>query len=153
LNNIIIELMLKAERQYCKTKEIALWSPTLYQSNLLVQYYNILDKQNKQKEQKIHLQHRLDYIKNIVTPTTIQEMKENEKNKLEQAQKKHKERVQEYATLQEAYLEQLMWDINKRDPRTKQTIKSLLYREQSKLNHAIVRKLHKGPRGKGINYI
>jgi hypothetical protein len=57
LDKIITDLMLMTDRRCCKPKEISLWTPELYQSNLLIQYFNISSKSEKQQ---INLKHRLE---------------------------------------------------------------------------------------------
>jgi hypothetical protein len=48
LDTIITESMLLAEKRNCKRKQRALFSPELKQSNLLIQYWNILCKAERQ---------------------------------------------------------------------------------------------------------
>jgi hypothetical protein len=56
LDDIITESMLLAERRCCRKKYISLWSPKVYQASLIIQYFNLLSKNQKQKS---ITQHRL----------------------------------------------------------------------------------------------
>jgi hypothetical protein len=47
LDNMITEFMLLAKRNCCKRKDVALWTPELHLSNLVIQYKNLQIKSTK----------------------------------------------------------------------------------------------------------
>jgi ribonuclease HI len=153
LDKLITEFMLLAEKRCCKRKDVALWTPELHQSNLVIQYINL---QMKSSKHNINIDHRLQYVKHLMTQTTINRMenlKGTNDKKLQQAIKHHKELTKSNAELREKYLQQLIEDLSERDPRAKQSIKNILYREQDKQDFNAIRKLYKGSHSRGIKHI
>jgi hypothetical protein len=150
IDTIITESMLLSEKQNCKLKSTALWTPELYQCNLLIQYVNLL---HKSKKQKINISHRLDYLYGKMTEQTkhqLETFKENTENMRQQAIRQYNKIVNDTSILREKYLQSLIDDLNDRDPRGKQTLRGILHREQTKSDFKIIRKLYKGNRGNGI---
>jgi hypothetical protein len=64
----------------------------------------------------------------------------------------HKNFIRQNATLREQYLQPLIEDLNDRDPRERQTVKTILHTEQTKRDFNI-RIVFKGNNGKGITHI
>jgi hypothetical protein len=57
LDDLITVAMLSAEKRTCAKKDVALWLPTLEQSNLAIQYWNIVLKSTQQQvDASTHLQ-------------------------------------------------------------------------------------------------
>jgi hypothetical protein len=153
LDQVITKAMLQAEKECCNPKETALWTPELYQSNLTIQYFNIL---NKSSNKHININHRLLYIKSRMSDSTKNSLTSytgTRKHNLKEAIKKHKAVVRDSYVLREAYLKHLIEDLNERDTRTKTTIKNIMHREKTKRDFGIIRNLYKGSRGQGLNYI
>jgi hypothetical protein len=104
LDNLITRLMLYSEKKCCKKKERALWSPTLQQSNLTIQYWNVL---TKCRRQGIRADHRINHIKgrmlqsirDIIDSTNLLP-----KQALKAAIKHHKEILKNSHKLREEYL-------------------------------------------------
>jgi hypothetical protein len=80
-----------------KKKEVVLWSLALYQSNLLVQFYNL---KNKTTKPKINTNHCLNHRKSLMSADTIQKMESftgADKEKLKQAHNNHRQHTKEHA--------------------------------------------------------
>jgi hypothetical protein len=101
LDKIFTQSVLVAERQCCKKKEVALWSPTLHQSTLIVQYHNLKMKVQKHK---INMNHQLIHIRRLLSSSTIEQMVSfngTDKEKLKQAYNNHENKAKKHAKLGE----------------------------------------------------
>ena len=153
LDKLITQLMLFAERKCCKKKERALWSPTLQQSNLIIQYWNIM---TKSKRQGIRVDHRLNHIKgrmNQASRENINNTTTTAKVALKEAIAKHKELLKNSQELRREYLQSIIDDLTERDEKTKTTLKSLMYREESNYDFRLIRSVYKGQQSKGVTHI
>jgi hypothetical protein len=153
LDKLITELMLYAERKCCKRKERALWSPALQQSNLRIQYWNVV---TKSKRQGIRSDHRLNHIKGRMTTEIRQEINSTNispKAALKQAILKHKELLKDSQKLRREYLQSIIDDLPESENKNKTTLKSLMYREESNYDFRIIRSVYKGQKSNGVTHL
>jgi hypothetical protein len=153
LDTIITESMLLAEKKNCKKKQKALWSPELQQSNLTIQYWNILCKAEKQL---INVTDRLSKILSKMSSSTAELISNNQlshQSALKNALKQHNVLLENYKNIRKNYLERLLKDINEREDTNKTTLKSLITRELSRTDFSFIRIRLKDINGKGITYI
>jgi hypothetical protein len=145
--------MLAAEKRCCKSKDITMWTPEMYQSMLVMHYFNLLKK--KPQYQRF-LNHCLSCITSRMTITTKSRMDSytgSVREKLNLANSHHSKLVMENYKSREAYLNQLIEDLEERDPRAKQSIKNILHRERVKNDFRVICKVLKGNKGAGIKHI
>jgi Reverse transcriptase (RNA-dependent DNA polymerase) len=151
IDKIITEAMLCAEKRNCKKKLHALWSPKLYQSQLLVQFWNIKKKSSRQQ---IDSTTRLEQIQRNMKEETIISIKENTKSiskAFDAALKHHIELLRDHYNIRQEHLEDMVEDYNSRgDPSQATTIKELKHRERNRNDHKVIKRVFKEGNGKGI---
>jgi hypothetical protein len=153
LDELITTIMLTSERKCCKRKENKLWTPELQQSNLTIQYWNVM---NKSLRQGITAIHRLQQIFEKMNPKTQAVIRDNTKTPsaaLRRAIRDHRHIMQNNAQQREDYLNKLLSEINERDSNSQTSLKSLIYREVNRTDFFYIQTVYKGKRGKGISRI
>jgi hypothetical protein len=110
----ITKLMLNAEENTVCIKDMALWSPILAQSNLIIQYWNITIKGARQHT---NVRKRLRSILEKMTQetkSTIQKTSGSATRAMRKAIKVHNQLVKEHKQHREDHLLQKVNDLNER---------------------------------------
>jgi hypothetical protein len=124
--------MIRAENKNCSKKDPTLFSPVLKQSNLQVQYWNVMQKSIRQQLFPII---RFINIADQMDQATITEIQQNEMSAtqaLEQSIKKHNTHVKNGLQLRKEYLDDKLEDEQQKDGKQSLTLKSLIQREESR---------------------
>jgi hypothetical protein len=154
LDEHITKLMINAEENTVSIKDLALWSPILAQSNLVIQYWNITIKGARQYT---NVSKRLKSITNKMTPETrqkIQQTSGSATRAMRKAIKNHNLLVKEHKKHRADHLIQRVNDLNERgDSNGKLEVEGLIRREQRKQNFARVRQVLKKKKSRGITTI
>jgi hypothetical protein len=146
--------MINAENYTVSVKDLALWSPILAQSNLLIQFWNITIKGARQH---INVSKRLKLITNKMTTETrqkIQNTSGSASRAMRKAIKNHNLLVKEHKKQRVDHLQQRVEDLNERgDSNGKLEVEGLIKREQRKQNFSRIRQVLKKKKSRGITTI
>jgi hypothetical protein len=146
--------MLKYEKCTCSMKDRAYWSPELEQSNLLIQFWNILHKSIFQqtdvsKRLNTICQHLNEAKKILICETTCPV-----KTALKRALQDHKTIVKDHYTYRENHLHRKVEDENDRIGSNEiMTLDKLIRRERKRQDHSYIRRLIKHSKSKGITIL
>jgi Reverse transcriptase (RNA-dependent DNA polymerase) len=149
----ITNSMLHAERKKCSKKYNAPYSPKLYQSHLHVSYWNI---RIKSARQHIDSTPRLNEILGEMDQegqTTIRTYNLTLSKAMDNALEQHKTLLAKAPELRDLYIQRLIEDASERTGEPPTTLKSLIHREQSRSDFALLRIIFNGKNGKGITHI
>jgi hypothetical protein len=150
---MITDAMLISEKKCWRRKEVSLWTPELYQSNLIIKHLNLL---NRNSRHKIRIDQRIQHLNSLMTESTkekLNQLQGTNTQKLRDAIKLHKIILQENHKNREKYLKQLIEDLNKRDPDKKESLKNLIHREQAKRDYGVIQQTYKKGKEMGIKHI
>jgi hypothetical protein len=153
VDQIITESMLSSKHRCCKPKEVTYWTPEMYQSTLLIQYYNLMIKY---KHKLTTIEHRLKYLVSKMiqlTKTKITMSTGSNREILRKHLIEHRKLINNNVELREKYLALLAQDLEERDPRAKVTVESIKARERNKNDFKVIMTLLKGNQGAGIRHI
>jgi hypothetical protein len=141
MDDIITKLMLQAEEKTCKKKYIALWTPTLEQSHLIIQYWCVRLKSEKLK---INGSKRINNILKRMTDKSKQLVQDNTLSltrALRKAIKDHKELLRNNFQLRKEYLQFLVQEFNERGTSAQAlTVQALITREQTRHDFQCIRR-------------
>jgi hypothetical protein len=147
LDEHITKLMISAEDNTVCVKDLALWSPILAQSNLVIQFWNITIKGARQHT---NVSKRLKSITdkmNTATKTQIQQTSGSATRAMRKAIKNHNNLVKEHK-------QQRVNDLNKRgDGRGKLEVEDLLKKEYRRSDFAKIRHVLRKKKSRGITTI
>jgi hypothetical protein len=153
-DTIITDAMIKYEKSTCSEKDRAYWSPELEQSNLFVQFWNILYKSicqqfDASKRLEKICQHLDRSMKLLICDSTSPV-----KTALRNALKQHKELIKEHYKYREQHLQKIVDDENARECTNGiMTIQKLLRRERKRQDHSYIRRLIKNKDTKGLTVL
>jgi hypothetical protein len=154
LDEMITASMIRIEQKTCAKKDPAIWSPSLRQSNLTIQYWNVLIKGHRNQ---INVKTRIQRIINKMTEETKQHLRTHKgsmKLALKNALKNHSRLVNDSVKLRREYLLQRLKDLTEREEKSRTTpLKQLLHREQTRSDFAYIKTVFKANKSKGIRYI
>jgi hypothetical protein len=157
LNNIdetITKLMLSAEDNSVSIKDLALWSPILAQSNLIIQFWIITIKGARQHS---NVKKRLKSITDKMSEETrrsIQTTSGSATRALRKAIKNHNILVKEHRKHREDHLVQKVKDLNERkDTKGVLEVEDLMKRERKKHDFARIRQVLRQRKSNGITTI
>jgi hypothetical protein len=153
LDEMITNVMLRSEKMHCKKKGKELWTPEIRQSNLRIQYYHI---KLLSERQRVWSGKRIDDIKSHMSTESINMITNNKKHwraALRQELKNHKVLCKNNHEQRDKYLQKIIDDLKERDDNCHVTVKQLKYREQNRHDFQIIKKVLKGQRSQGIQYL
>jgi hypothetical protein len=153
-DNLLTVAMLTYEKATCSMKDTAYWSPELEQSNLLIQFWNILHKSIcQQVDASRRLENickHLDYAAKVL----ICESNCPVKTALRRALKAHKQLLTEHYRYRENHLQKKVDDENDRiGSQEIMTIEKRIRRERKRQDHSYIRRLIKNKTSKGLTVL
>jgi hypothetical protein len=150
LDKIITDAMLRSEIKHCSKKDPTMYSPILKQSNLEVQYWNIMQKAIRQQIFPII---RFANISDQMDNNTKDRLITNETSAtgaLEKSIKKHNQLVKDGLIHRKEYLDNKLEDEQQKNGKENLTLKTLIHREETRKNFSAIRKIFKERKGKGL---
>jgi hypothetical protein len=153
-DDIITTAMLKYEKSTCSMKDRAYWSPELEQSNLLIQFWNILHKSIQQQVDASKRLHSICQYLDTATKLLICHWQCPVKTALRQALNSHKLLLKNHFQLREHHLQKKVDDENERIGSSEVlTITKLIRRERKRQDHSYIRRLIKNQHSKGLTVL
>jgi hypothetical protein len=150
LDKIITDAMLRSEVKNCSKKDPTMYSPVLKQSNLEIQYWNVLQKSIRQLIFPIV---RFVDIADQMEESTINNLINNNMSAtgaLENSLKNHNKLVKNGLQHRKEYMDNKLEDEQCKNGKSGLKLKSLIHREESRKNFAAIRRVFKPQHGKGI---
>jgi hypothetical protein len=154
LDEHITKLMISAEDNTVSVKDLALWSPILAQSNLVIQYWNIVIKGARQHTNVTKRLRAITGKMNEATRTQIQRTSGSATKATRKAIKNHNRLVKEHKKHREDHLQQRVDDLNVRgDGKGKMEVEYLMKKEYRRADFAKIRHILRKKKSKGITTI
>jgi hypothetical protein len=154
IDDEITRLMLLAEEKTCKKKYAALWTPTLEQSHLVIQYWCVKIKSQKQQTDSSKRLNSIIQRMTSATKSLIHNTNTSMTIALKDAITNHKEILANSYELRLEYLQGLVKDMNERGTSAQvATVKGIIHREQTRHDFQTIRRCLKEISYKGLTSI
>jgi hypothetical protein len=150
----ITNMMLHSEKVKCVRKNSAYWSPTIQQTNILVKYWQILNRSRKKKRNPFQRIKQIWNTMNTDSQQIIQTNKLSIKSALRKANKEHKQAIRNHRKHRATHMDRKVADtIERGTSKQKLTLKSLAARERKRNDFKIIKSVFKNTKGAGITTI